>query len=252
MALRDFTRVYYTIEKRGNQTLVYPATRITYDENAQSLVTQRPLDPSNPITVELWQRAEQSDIDGYEWGEPQPTTTQQIINGLILNSNSTPWGIDGIEEQDDEGTHYDGHPARTFWEDDEITLDDIRIAAYEEIDKDASDRGDDYILTSDTNGTTIGITLFPMDAEMLRELLDNEMGEGFATTEHMSTEGIRRRIDLIPVKHAVLEKIPHSFSWLLVGALDTLAHAEAIAQRHEKGTYESGLTGEVIIKPVNR
>lgn len=251
MPVKDFDRIYYTIEKRGSQTLIRPLTRIGYDATTRTATIQKPVAPSNPITVELWQRAEQSDIDGYEWGEPQPATTQQVIDAFILNSSSTPWGIDGIEEQDIEGAHYDGHSARTFWEDDEVTLNDIRIAAYEEIDEDAADRGDAYLLISDNDGTTIGITLFPTDAEMLCGLLDKEMGEDFATAEYMSIEGIRRPIDLAPVKYAVLEKIPRSLSWLLVGALDTLAHAEAIAQCREKGTYESDLTGEAIIKRVN-
>lgn len=252
MSLRDFDRIYYTIEKRGSQTLIHPFTRIGYDATARTATIQQPVAPDNPITVELWQMAEQSDIDGYEWGEPKPATTQQVIDALILNSNSTPLIADGIEEQDVEGTHYDGHTARTFWEDEEVSLDDIRIAAYEEIDEDAADRGDDYLLVSDNDGTTIGMTLFPMDAEMLCGLLDKEIGEDTATAEYMSIKGIRRPIDLASVKYAVLEKIPRSLSWLLVGATDTLAHAEVIAQCREKGIYESGMTGEAIIKRVNR
>lgn len=246
MSLKDFERTYYAIEKSGSQTLIYPHTRISYDSNLRSLVIQKPLDPTTPITIELWQMAEQYDINRYEWLLPRPITTQQAIDELILNSTSTPWSIDGIEEQDTEGSHYDGHPARTFNADEEITPDDIRLTAYEEIDKDAQERIEDYLLITKPDGEVIGMTLYPMDAEMLCGVLDKEMGEG-ATAEYMGIVGIRRLVDLSPLRYAVLTQYPSSNTYLLVAALDTFEHAQTIAECRRQGTSETGIDRKSVV-----
>lgn len=251
MSLRQFDRIYYSIEKNGNQTLVYPHTRIAWCPALGSLAIQKPAVPGSPITIELWQRAEQSDIDRYQWGEPEPVSTCRAIDELILNSSSTPWGIDGIEEQDWEGLHHDGQNARNFSECETVGLDDIRIAAYEEIDRDAPERIDSFLLVEGPDGQAIGMTLYPMDAEVLCAKLDKEIGDGKATAEYMSVLGIRRPVNLSSLRYAVLNRYPSSGDFLLVAASDTHEHARTLAECRRAGTYESGLTDEVVIARVS-
>ena len=251
MSIRRFDRTYYSIEKDGNQTLVFPHTRIAWCPAHGSLAIQKSARPGDAITIELWQRAEQSDIDCYQWGEPEPASIDRVLDELIINSTSTPWSIDGIEEQDWKGLHYDGQNARTFSNGEKVSLDDIRIAAYEEIDPDAPDRIDSYLLVEGECGRTIGMVLYPMDAEVLCATLDKEIGEGVATAEYMSVVGVRRPVDLSALRHAVLNRLPSSDGLLLVAATDTHEHARTIARCRRTGACESGLSEETIIVEVD-
>lgn len=227
MSLRDFTRIYYQVEKRGNQTLVYPCKRISWDPVAHTPAVQRPLDPSAPITIELWQMAEQSDVDEYSWGEKEPITVDALIDILIAESNITPWPIDGTDEQDEEGLHYEGRDARTFGGDEEVSLDDVRVAAYEEIDRDAEERIEDYHLITREDGSTVGLVLYPSDKDIL--LWEDET----QSAETMSRAGITRRIDLSTLTHAVLSRYQQSDEWILIAALDNEEQAKLLATIHE-------------------
>lgn len=237
MGLRNFNRIWYSIEKSGNTTLVYPFLRISYDAGLQSLVEQKPLDDT-PISIELWQMAEQSDIDDFPWGEKRIITVNDLMETLIANSEITPWGIDGTDEGDEVGIHWDGYGARTYKGDEAISLDDIRVVAYEEIDRDASERISDYLLVSGVEGKTVALVLYPIDAEMLCGAMDRELGittsdvhtSERATAEYMRIEGLSRHIDFSPLRYAVLEALAPHKEMALVGATDTMEHAMVIAE----------------------
>lgn len=226
MGLRGFDRIYYAIEKSGAKTLVCPYRRLYYDDELQSLVIAEPLTPE-PITIELWQMAEQEDIDRFQWGKKRPISVDTLLGFLVADSDITPWGIDGTDEMDEAGVHWDGRGARTFAEGEEVSLDDIRVIAHEEMDRDAAERISDYTLVVGEDGSTIALTLFPMDAELLCGEMDLS-GEGSATTEPMSHAGIRRFVDFITIRHAVLEK--YKDEWVLVAGADTFSHASALAE----------------------
>lgn len=260
MALRRFDRIYYSLEKDGNQTLICPLTRLRYDEDIQSPVIQKPLRPGTPIIVELWQMAEQSDIDAYEWGDPVLLTVDGLIDELILNSGATPWGIEGIDAEDlmDEGSvHSDGTTSRTFLDGEEVTLDDVRVCAFEDLDADAADRVDDYLWLTGPDDRPVGMILFPTDANWLCRQENKRCGinpyddtaAGKFSSSPMSTEGVSRRLDFTPFRYAVLAKYPSSREWVLAGALDTKERAETIADCLRMNHEEFAL-GEVAIKEI--
>lgn len=257
MGLRHFDRICYAVEKSGRdgqRTLICPFRRISYDGELQSLVEQRP-ENDDPITIELWQAAEQSDIDGFPWGKKRVIAVGDLIDTLIAESDITPWSVEGTDEMDDEGVHWDGHSARAYEGNEEITLDDIRVAAYEEIDRDASERMSDYLLVSGVGNATVALVLYPSDAEMLCGAMDTELGitasdipaSDRATAEYMRIEGLSRRVDFSPLRYAVLEAVAPHTDMLLVAATDTLEHARVVAEcrRLDRGGQGCAVIQEV-------
>lgn len=147
MSLKRFQRAYYMIDielplddedDEGEWTQVVPSTRIYYDEGLESLAIQM----ADGCAVDV---VDDPDIlkdclsEYWEWEDPVAASVEQVVNTLKENSRASFLSLEHLKsptngDYDNESEHYDARTASTFKDDEEITLDDIKLIAYEALD----------------------------------------------------------------------------------------------------------------------